>query len=55
MTYIKSAWLFLRGKKTYIVAALTLILGLLQKDQAMILGGLALFGLRDALPAPQSN
>lgn len=37
---------FLKGKKTYIVAALMVALGLLQGDQRMVLEGLGLVTLR---------
>lgn len=45
-----SLWNFLSGKKTYIVAALTVILGLLNGDTQMVLTGLGLFSLRNAIP-----
>ena len=37
---------FLSGKKTYIVGALTIILGLLTGDNAMVLQGLSVITLR---------
>lgn len=37
---------FLQGKKTYIIAALTVILGLLNGDTQMVLSGLAMASLR---------
>jgi small-conductance mechanosensitive channel len=40
----------LKGKKTFVVAILMVALGLLQGDLSMILTGLGLAGLRDALP-----
>lgn len=40
---------FLKGKKTYIIAILMVILGLLQDDAQMILTGLGMAGLRDGI------
>lgn len=37
---------FVSGKKTYIIAALMVVLGLLQGDNDMVLQGLAFVGLR---------
>lgn len=37
---------FLKGKKTYIVAALMIVLGLLQGDNQLILEGLGILTLR---------
>lgn len=41
--------LFLKGKKTYIVAGLMIALGLLNGDQKLLLEGLAIFSLRNAI------
>jgi hypothetical protein len=49
MEFIKKAWAFLKGKKSYIVGGLMIILGLLNKDDKMILEGLGLLALRNAL------
>jgi hypothetical protein len=40
---------FLEGKKTFIIAALMVVLGLLQGNNDMILQGLGLVGLRLAI------
>ena len=40
---------FLKGKKTYIIAFLMLILGLLQADEKLLLEALGLFSLRNAI------
>ena len=40
---------FLKGKKTYIVAFLMFVLGLLQADERMILEAVGLFSLRNAI------
>lgn len=40
---------FLKGKKTYIVALLMVVLGLLNGDKEVILEGLGLFSLRNAI------
>ena len=40
---------FLYGKKSYIVAILTIILGLLQNNQNMVLQGIALITVRAAI------
>ena len=40
---------FFKGKKTYIVAAVMIILGLLNGDNSMILEALALAGLRNGI------
>ena len=37
---------FLKGKKTYIIAILMILLGFLNNDQKLILEGLGLFTLR---------
>jgi hypothetical protein len=37
---------FLAGKKTYVVAALMVVLGLVQGDMQMVLNGLGFAGLR---------
>ncbi len=46
MKYLKSIVGFLKGKKTYIIAILMVILGWLQNDTKMILEGLGLMTLR---------
>lgn len=40
---------FLSGKKTYIVGALTIILGLLNGDNALVLQGLSVITLRSGI------
>lgn len=40
---------FLKGKRTYIVAVLMIALALLQGDQRMLLEGLGLLTLRNAI------
>lgn len=40
---------FLKGKKTYIVGALTIILGILNNDTEMIMMGLGMITLRHAI------
>lgn len=40
----------LRGKRTYIIAILMVVLGLLQGDATMVLQGLGFAGLRAGLP-----
>jgi len=40
---------FLKGKKTYIVAALMVVLGLMTNDLEMVMVGLGFAGLRDGL------
>lgn len=48
---------FLSGKKTYIIGALMIALGLLQGDQQMVLSGLGFITLRAGIAkttAPQS-
>ncbi len=42
-------WNFLSGKKTYIVATLTVILGLINGDNQTTLAGLGMFTLRHAI------
>uniref|UniRef100_A0A6M3L5Y9 Uncharacterized protein n=1 Tax=viral metagenome TaxID=1070528 RepID=A0A6M3L5Y9_9ZZZZ len=46
MNKLKQLWNLLKGKKTYIVAALMIILGLINQDNTMVLEGLAFAGLR---------
>ena len=43
---MKNIFSALQGKKSYIVGALTIILGLLNGDNAMILQGLSVITLR---------
>lgn len=49
---------FLKGKKTYIIAVLMIVLGILQGDNQLILEGLAMMTLRagisKALPTPST-
>lgn len=40
---------FLSGKKTYVVAGLMLILGIIQQDQTMIMEALAIAFLRNGV------
>jgi hypothetical protein len=49
MNYINFLWTFFKGKKSYIVAGLMIALGLLNNDQKMVLEGLGLATLRNAL------
>ena len=42
-------WKFISGKKTYAVGALLIILGLLQKDNQLILEGIGLMTLRSGV------
>jgi hypothetical protein len=49
MQSILSVFDFLKGKKTYIVGTLTIVLGVLNGDNALILQGLAMFTLRSAI------
>lgn len=42
-------WESLKGKKTYIVVALMIMLSLLNQDMDMFMQALAIAGLRDAL------
>lgn len=39
-------WEFMKGKRTFVISALMVILGLLQGDSEMIMQGLAFIGLR---------
>lgn len=49
MSIIKTIWLFFKGKKTYIVGTLMVALALLQGDNNLLLEGLAILSLRNAL------
>jgi len=46
---IKLIWLFLKGKKTYIVGILGLLYGISVGDTQLVLTSLGLMGLRNAL------
>lgn len=48
-------WDLLKGKKTYIVGGLMVLLGLLQGDQKMVFDGLGFITLRLGIPALQSK
>jgi hypothetical protein len=63
MFYLVHAIAYMQGKKTYTVAALTVlfgvlgwVLGFMPKEQAVevILGGLGLGSLRNAIPPKES-
>lgn len=47
--YIKIAWDFLKGKKTYIAGACGLVYGIIQADYEVILVSLGLLGLRHGI------
>ena len=49
MITIKSIVDLLSGKKTYIIAGLMIVLGILQKDQNLVLQGLAVMSGRAAI------
>lgn len=40
---------FLKGKKTYITGIVSIILGILQGDNELIIGGIGLMTLRNAI------
>ncbi len=44
---------FLKGKKSYIVGALTIIIGLINGDMEMIMAGLAMMTIRGAISKVQ--
>lgn len=46
---MKTMWEYLKGKKTYIVGALLIIVGVIQQDLDRILEGLGIMSLRNAL------
>lgn len=46
MSFIKSVWAFLKGKKTYIIGCLMILLGWLRDDTSMILEGFGFITLR---------
>lgn len=46
MSNIYKAIEFLRGKKSYVVGVLTIVLGYLNGDNAMIMSGLGIITLR---------
>ena len=46
---MKNIMEFLKGKKTYIIAVLMILLGYLTEDNTMIMNGLAFIGLRTGL------
>ena len=52
MSYLIDTWAFLKGKKTYIVGSLMVILGLLQSNNQMILDGIGFMTIRNAIATP---
>lgn len=55
VNFVKAAYSFLKGKKTYIIGGLMIILGYLQNDNQMIMEGLGFMtvraGIKTALQA----
>ena len=49
MNKLKLVWQLLKGKKTYIVAFLSIALGAYAKNPELIMTGLIAFGIRDGL------
>jgi hydrogenase-4 membrane subunit HyfE len=49
MENIKKVVEFLKGKKAYIIGSLMIVLGILQKDNQLILEGLSVITLRAGL------
>ena len=49
MDKLQKSWEFLRGKKTYIIGILTILLGILQGDNQMILTGIGFLTIRHAI------
>lgn len=46
---MNTIWMFLKGKKTYIVGVATIIVGLSNKDTTTVMLGLGMLGLRSAI------
>lgn len=46
INFVKAVFYFLKGKKTYIVGGLMIILGYLQNDNQMIMDGLGFMTIR---------
>ncbi len=46
VNFVKKVYYFLKGKKTYIVGGLMIVLGYLQNDNQMIMDGLGFMTIR---------